>query len=77
MAKRKTVYVIVNKETGEPFQLPAEPGSETSNRVGEHRTFTIASTSRMAVKAMLNALPGLLDTDGDMGLEIREFTCGA
>ena len=62
---------------GRPFELPAAD-AETIDRLvdyddGVEAVFAFASTNKAHVKAMMNALPELLDWDDGGGLEIVEF----
>lgn len=68
------LYVIF--KDGEPLELPVEDGTETANRLmdyddGVDAVFAFASTNLRHIRAMMKAIPELLDADDDMGLEIQ------
>jgi hypothetical protein len=72
--------LFVLMKDGRPFELPAAD-AETVNRLmdyddGVDAVFAFASTNKGHVKAMMNALPDLLDWDNGGDLSIAEFTLG-
>lgn len=71
-----TLFVIM--KDGRPLELPPAD-AETVNRLMDYddgvcAEFAFASTNKAYVRAMMNALPELLDWDDSGNLEIAEFT---